>query len=207
VERVELELEDDMKRRSAVLTKGILFFAIAAVLILACNDAGDRAVKGPDRPNGPGADTVSDLALSEDGLGQVQIGMQLSEAVGMGLLSDNPNLKPECDYVFPAVGAGIPEGVSVMVVRGKLARIDVDTGAVTTEEGAKIGDTEDRLRSLYGEEVQVSPHKYIEKGHYFTVLGDSASAGRALVFETDGQRVTMFRGGRLPEVGWVEACG
>lgn len=181
--------------------------ATLGALAIACGSGDDRAVKGPANPNATPADSVSDLALTEDGLGQVQIGMQLDEAVNMGLLSENPNLKPECDYVFPAVGAGIPEGVSVLVVRGSLARIDVDTGAVTTAEGAKIGDTEERLRSLYGADLQVSPHKYIEKGHYLMVLGDSASAGKALVFETDGQKVTMFRGGRLPEVRWQEACG
>lgn len=195
-----------MKRRSQLFTRQVCFLAASAVLMLACKGGDDRAVKGPANPNAAGSDSVSDLALTEDGLGQVQIGMPLSEAVNMGLLSENPNLKPECDYVFPAVGAGIPEGVSVMVVRGKLARIDVDTGAVTTAEGAKIGDTEDQLRELY-EGVQVTPHKYIEKGRYFTVRGDSASAGRAIIFETDGQKVTMFRSGRFPEVGWVEACG
>ena len=116
-------------------------------------------------------------------------------------------MNPACDFVFPAVGAGIPEGVSVMVVKGKIARIDVDTGSVTTEDGVKIGDTEDRIKSIYGDEVKLEPHKYIEGGHYMTVVGDSASAaGRALVFETDGKRVTMFRGGRLPEVKWVEGC-
>jgi len=183
-----------------------LLFAVCAISLLACGPGEDRAIKGPANPNAAGRDTISEVALSEDGLGQVQIGMQLSEAVSMGLLSENPNLKPECDYVFPAVGAGIPEGVSVMVVRGRVARIDVDTGAVTTEEGAKLGDTEERLHSLYGDDAKVSPHKYIEKGHYFTVAGDSASAGKALVFETDGRQVTMFRAGRLPEVRWVEAC-
>jgi hypothetical protein len=40
-----------------------------------------------------------------------------------------------------------------------------------------------------------------------TVKGDSASAGKAIVFETDGKRVTMFRAGRMPEVEWVEGCG
>jgi hypothetical protein len=93
-----------------------------------------------------------------------------------------------------------------MVVKGKIARIDVDTGSVTTEDGAKIGDTEDHIKRIYGDEVKVEPHKYIEGGHYMTVAGDSASAGKALVFETDGKRVTMFRGGRLPEVKWVEGC-
>jgi len=194
-----------MKRQSPNRSRTFLF-AVSAVSLLACGRGEDQAMKGPANPNA-GRDTVSEVALSEDGLGQVQIGMQLSEAVNMGLLSENPNLKPECDYVFPAVGAGIPEGVSVMVVRGRVARIDVDTGAVTTEEGAKLGDTEDRIHSLYGEDIKVTPHKYIEKGHYFTVLGDSASAGKALVFETDGRQVTMFRAGRLPEVGWMEACG
>ncbi|HMI47266.1 MAG TPA: hypothetical protein VK481_01190, partial [Gemmatimonadaceae bacterium] len=128
------------------------------------------------------------------------------DAVNMGLLNERPDLKVDCDFVYPAVGAGVPDGVSVMVIKGKIARIDVDTGAVTTEDGAKIGDTEERIKSIYGDDVQVEPLKYIEGGHYMTVVGDSASAGNALVFETDGKRVTRFRAGRLPEVKWVEGC-
>jgi hypothetical protein len=124
----------------------------------------------------------------------------------MGLLNENPNMKPQCDFVFPAVGAGIPDGVSVMVVKGKVARIDVDTGAVTTEDGVKVGDSEQKVQSVYDGDVQVEPHKYITGGHYMTVLGDSTSAGKAIVFETDGKKVTSFRAGRLPEVKWVEGC-
>ncbi len=192
-----------MKSNSTGLISFLL--AVSVVAVAACGNS-DKG-PGSDTANAKAAgDSVSEFALSEDGLGPVLIGMQLSEAVNMGLLSENPNLKPECDYVFPAVGAGIPEGVSVMVVRGRVARIDVDTGAVTTAEGAKVGDTEERLRDLYGDDIKATPHKYIEKGHYMTVLGDSASAGKAIVFETDGQQVTMFRSGRLPEVQWVEAC-
>jgi hypothetical protein len=181
----------------------ILFAAIAT----ACNKEDDKAVKGRTGPNGAARDTVSDLALNEDGLGQIQIGMTLDEAVNMGLLNERPDIKQACDFVFPAVGAGIPFGVNVMVVKGKIARIDVDTGTVTTEDGAKIGDSEDKLKSIYGDELKVSPHKYIEGGHYLTVMGDSASAGKAMVFETDGKQVTMFRAGRIPEVEWVEGCG
>jgi hypothetical protein len=179
---------------------------LLASLASACNRGDDKAVKGRTGPNGTARDSVSDLALSEEGLGQIQIGMNLTDAVNMGLLNENPTMNTQCDFVFPAVGAGIPDGVSVMVVKGKIARIDVDTGSVTTEDGAKIGDTEDHIKSIYGDEVKVEPHKYIEGGHYMTVAGDSASAGKALVFETDGKRVTMFRGGRVPEVKWVEGC-
>jgi len=179
---------------------------LLASLASACSRSDDKAVKGRTGPNGTARDSVSDLALSEEGLGQIQIGMNLTDAVNMGLLNENPTMNTQCDFVFPAVGAGIPDGVSVMVVKGKVARIDVDTGSVTTYDGEKIGDTEDHIKSIYGDEVKVEPHKYIEGGHYMTVAGDSASAGKALVFETDGKRVTMFRGGRIPEVKWVEGC-
>ena len=188
------------------ITGSFAVIMLLASLASACNRDDEKAVKGRTGPNGAAHDSVSDLALSEDGLGQIQIGMNLVDAVNMGLLNENPTMNKECDFVFPAVGAGIPDGVSVMVVKGKVARIDVDTGSVTTEDGAKIGDSEDRIKSIYGDEVKVEPHKYVEAGHYMTVAGDSASAGKALVFETDGKRVTMFRGGRLPEVKWVEGC-
>jgi hypothetical protein len=185
----------------------VLCAILLAAVATACNKEDDKAVKGRTGPNGASRDTVSDLALSEDGLGQIQIGMTLDEAVNMGLLNERPDIKQACDFVFPAVGAGIPFGVNVMVVKGRVARIDVDTGTVTTEDGAKIGDSEDKIKSLYGDELKVSPHKFIEGGHYLTVMGDSASAGKAIVFETDGKQVTMFRAGRIPEVEWLEGCG
>jgi hypothetical protein len=189
------------------IRSSILGVLLLAALASACSREEDKAVKGRDGPDGAARDTVSDLALTEDGLGQIQIGMTLDEAVNMGLLNERPDIKPACDFVFPAVGAGIPFGVNVMVVKRKIARIDVDTGLVTTEDGAKIGDTEDRIKAIYGDELKIQPHKYIEGGHYMTVPGDSASAGKEIVFETDGKRVTMFRAGRLPEVEWVEGCG
>ena len=178
---------------------------LLAAVVSACSKEDDKAVKGRNGPNGAARDSVSDLALTEDGLGQLQIGMTLTEAVNMGLLNERPDLKSACDFVFPAVGAGIPDGVGVMVVKGKVARIDVDTGAVATDDGAKIGDTEDRIKTIYGDDLQIKPHKYTD-GHYMIVKGDSASAGKEIVFETDGQKVTMFRAGRLPEVEWVEGC-
>ena len=178
---------------------------LVVALVSACNKDDEKAVKGPNAPNGAGHDTVSDIALSEDGLGQVQIGMTLDEAVNMGLLNENPNMNPRCDFVYPAVGSGLPD-VGVMVVRGKIARIDVDTGTVTTEDGVKIGDTEDKVKGVYGDELTIEPHKFIIGGHYMTVMGDSASAGKALVFETDGAHVSNFRAGRLPEVKWLEGC-
>ena len=167
-----------MNRQRSIVGSFAVMLVVAA-LASACNKGEEKAVKGRTGPNGTQHDSVSDLALSEDGLGQIQVGMTLEDAVNMGLLNENPNMNPRCDFVFPAVGAGIPEGVSAMIVKGKIARIDVDTGSITTEDGAKIGDTEERIRGIYGDELKVEPHKYIEGGHYLTVMGDSASAGKA----------------------------
>jgi hypothetical protein len=184
----------------------VLFTVTGVVAASACNGGDEKAVKGRNGPNGAGHDSVSEVSLNEDGLGPIQVGMTLAEAVNMGLLNENPNMKKECDFVFPAVGAGVPDNVGVMIVRGKVARIDVDTGSVTTEDGAKIGDTEDKIRSIYDGDLQIEPHKYVTGGHYMVVMGDSASAGKAIVFETNGKVVTNFRAGRLPEVKWVEGC-
>src|SRR5579859_3890405 len=101
---------------------------LVAVLASVCNRGEDSSGKTRNPPGAAARDTVSTLALNEDGLGPIQVGMTLDDAVNMGILNENPSMRPECDFVFPAVGAGIPDGVSVMVVRGKIARIDVDTG-------------------------------------------------------------------------------
>jgi hypothetical protein len=191
--------------RPAIRLLGFLAIIAVSGLAYACK-SGD---KQSGAKNGPAAahDTLSDVTVNEDGFGQIQIGMSLDDAVNMGLLNRNPNMNSQCDYVYPAVGAGVPENVGVMVVKGKIVRIDVDTGAVTTDDGAKIGDSEDRIKNIYGDDVKVTAHKYNPGWHYMTVMGDSTSAGRAIVFETDGKKVTRYRAGELPEVQWVEGCG
>jgi len=45
----------------------VLAATLLAVVSTACNREQDQAVKGRTGPNGPARDTVSDLALNEDG--------------------------------------------------------------------------------------------------------------------------------------------
>src|SRR5258706_15084480 len=90
-------------------TIGLLaVIALLGSLGSACSKGDEKAVKGRNGPNGAAHDTVSDLSLNEDGLGQMQIGMNLDDAVNMGLLNENPTMNKQCDFVFPAVGGGIP---------------------------------------------------------------------------------------------------
>jgi hypothetical protein len=86
-------------------------------------------------------------------------------------------------------------------------RFDIRDTTVATETGARVGDAESRIMSLYRGRVSVQPHKYTgPTGHYLIVTQPEDSTLRT-IFETDGQRVTTFRVGRMPAVGYVEGCG
>lgn len=99
-----------------------------------------------------------------------------------------------------------PAGLAVMLEGGKIARFEVRNGGIQTAEGAGIGTTEARIKSLYGSRVASTPHKYVQGGHYLTVTPAAGSPNR-IVFETDGARVTEYRSGKTPEVEQVERCG
>ena len=84
--------------------------------------------------------------------------------------------------------------------------IGATTAKVFAAEGARVGDSEDAVRKLYGSRVSVTPHKYTN-GHYLTVTPMAPSDSQyRIIFETDGKRVTRYRAGRLPQVAYVEGC-
>ena len=145
-------------------------------------------------------------AVDLRGLGPVRVGMTLAEAsVGAGKrIVAKPGFTPDCGFADPEGG---PEGVSFMVVAGRVARVDVSAGPVKTLSGAGVGDTEAQVQARYSNRLQASPHKYVAAGRYLTfVHSDSADAAFRLIFETDGSRVTRFRVGKEPEVSYVEGC-
>jgi len=115
------------------------------------------------------------------------------------------NARAECSYVRPSA---VPNGVMVMLVRGQVARVDVDSAGVTSDAGVAVGDSAARVTNAYAGRVTQTPHKYVPGGRYLTVRPiPSADPTRRMVFETDNGRVIRFRSGRVPEVEWVERCG
>ncbi|MEH2251132.1 hypothetical protein [Nostoc sp.] len=141
-----------------------------------------------------------------NGIGQVRVGMTVSQAAkaaGTQLVGDPPN--NSCYYVKPQ---NEPKNLSFMVTKGRISRVDVRQNTqITTLKGAKIGDTEAQIKSLYAGQIQVTPHKYVQGGHNLTfVPKDRANQNYRVVFETDGKRVTQFHSGKLPEVEFVEGC-
>ena len=155
----------------------------------------------------PATPTTTDPAswkVNMRGLGPIQAGMTLDEAnAASGNRLIIPATLEECDFV--RLGKG-PDDPLFMVEQRKIARVDVvRSSIITTEAGAKIGDTEDRIKALYPG-VATQPHKYTD-GHYLVVT-PSATADQPyrLIFETDGQKVLRYRSGRMPFVEYVEGC-
>ncbi|MDZ8224748.1 hypothetical protein [Nostoc sp. ChiVER01] len=144
--------------------------------------------------------------LSINGVGQVRVGMTVSQAAkaaGTKLVGDTPN--KNCYYVKPQ---NEPKNLLFMVTKGRISRVDVRQNTqITTLKGAKIGDTEAQIKSFYPGQIKVTPHKYVQGGHYLTFIPkDRANQNYRVIFETDGKRVTQFRSGKLPEVEFVEGC-
>ncbi len=183
----------------------------SAALLASCAAGRDRAadsdtaaappVAQPDRSSIPAEPT---LTMSEHGIGPLRIGMSLAEASAAlgGALIVPPNADTAaCDYVE---WRGAPAGVTLMVDAGRLARVDVSLSGVRTANGIGVGDSEEAVQRAYGGRAVVSPHKY-EDGYYLAVA-DPTDTLFALVFETSGGKVTRYRGGRRPQVEYVEGC-
>jgi len=145
------------------------------------------------------------MVVTESGIGPIRAGMTVAEAakaMGGGFAAPRGG-SSGCGY---AVMPKAPPGLAVMIEKGKVARVEVRRGSIPTAAGAKIGDTEAKINSLYAGRVVTTPHKYTPDGHYITVTPTDKSANR-IVFETDGKVVTEYRSGALPAVEYVERCG
>jgi hypothetical protein len=176
-----------------------LILALAVVTIAACARGDTR-----DSTDSAPGDTVAPTPhVTAMGVGRLRIGMTVAEArqaLDSLVFTDPDSMR--CSY--PKVG-GLPEGVMVMVTEGVVSRVDVQKGDVATTEGVRIGDTETKVKELYGSKVTVSPHKYTD-GRYLTVVPEGDTLHR-IIFETNlGGTVLRYRAGKLPEVGWVESC-
>ncbi|HET7320873.1 MAG TPA: hypothetical protein VFI96_00085 [Longimicrobiaceae bacterium] len=188
----------------------------AALALLALALAGC----GSDSPPPPPARTPSSAAapaaepapapdstvwtVSPDGAGPVRVGMDFAAlAPFLTTPADTVDASEGCRYMDVR---GAPDGLHFMVEDGRLVRVEVREGDTPTQAGARIGDPESRIAALYPG-LRVLPHKYTD-GHYLVVLpGAPADTLHRLVFETDGSRVTLFRAGLYPPVGYVERCG
>lgn len=160
-------------------------------------------------PSSPFAQTTPPWQVSAHSFGPVRIGMTLAQAEkasGKGLIGygfSRAQLRTAgCAYVR---FADDPNGVEFMTNRGVLVRIDVKSPPIATDRGARVGETEERVKSLYDNHLAIEDAKYDPNGHH--LIYKPKETKNRIIFETDGKHVTYIRAGRLPEVEYVERCG
>jgi hypothetical protein len=157
------------------------------------------------RDTGARATAQRPWTVTPGGIGPLRTGMSVAEAhAALGGEFATGDSTGGCAHVALT---GLPGRVLAMVVDGRVVRIEVKDRAVATTTGARVGDNEARIYSLYPGRVQVQPHKYTD-GHYLIVTPEAtADSANRLIFETDGRNVLEYRAGLLPAVAWVEGCG
>ena len=150
--------------------------------------------------------------LAINGIGPIRVGMTVDEAsraagVKLVFVMNGPDAY-SCSYFRPQTE---PKGINFMVTKGRIARIDISDKRITTIRGAKIGDTLDRIISLYPGQIQIikAPLTSRPEGnskHLTFVPKDAADKNYRIIFETTFDRVREFRSGKLPEVEFLEGC-
>ena len=150
-----------------------------------------------------GGRTDGAWVVAPTGIGALRAGMSLPEARAVLGRLPEPDTPEGCAHVWVP---GPPGRVLAMVVDGRIVRFEIADSATATDRGVRVGDSEQRVESVYRGRIRREPHKYID-GHYLVVTPeDPADSAFRLIFETDGERVTEYRAGLLPAVAWVEGC-
>ena len=96
-------------------------------------------------------------------------------------------------------------GVRYTLAADVITRVETRDARYATVSGVHVGDTLAQVQKAYGKRLSTTPHPYFAQGKVLTVW--SPDRKHALVMETNDQgRIVTLRGGRLPEVGWLEGC-
>lgn len=144
------------------------------------------------------------MVLRQDGIDAVKIGMnlvQLNTVLHEKFTLPKDNDEQDCYIDGPAAH---PQ-VSFMILNGRLARIEVDRRVVSTEAGIQVGDSEERVKQVYGSSLKVTPHAYTgPQGHYLTTR--SADGRYGIRFETDNGKITARYAGRFDAIQYSKAA-
>jgi hypothetical protein len=146
-----------------------------------------------------------------NGYGSIEFGMTADEArtdwTGNALEpATGPDDASACHHLSPA-GQATPAELAFMFEGDLFVRYSVESDAITAPGGGRVGMDEATLQGLYGKRLESAGHKYVEGGKVLMSAEDGGTVPSRLFFElgADG-RVTSWRVGLAPQVGYVEGC-
>ena len=138
-----------------------------------------------------GAAQASDWRATMGGIGPLRIGMsqaQLERVLGTRLAETQDQDEDACRQV--EAGPDWP-GTSVMLLDGRVERIDVSARGFFTLSGAAVGDTQASVLKRYRGRISTSTHvEGVDDSLFLTMFSSDRRLG--IRFETDGERVTSY---------------
>ena len=139
------------------------------------------------------------------GLGPIRIGMDeaaLEHALGTRLPATQDAEEDECRQV--EAGASWP-GTSVMLLHGRVVRVDVTAPGIRTLSGAAVGDGQYEVSRMYhGRLLVTTSYHGVDDSKYLSMYSHDRRFG--IRFETDGERVTEYYVGTADAVQWANGC-
>lgn len=159
-------------------------------------------------------DARAQRILTPEGLGPVRIGMTVSqaeEALRIKLKPFDPTYGDSRESCWQTYRLGETDpGVVYMVWYGRIVRIAVDGDdktMIATDKGIRIGDSDARVKEVYGPslKVEVDPQANTEEeGSDLTAF--TKNKRRGITYETFDRKVVNFRAG-LPKATLLsEGC-
>jgi len=149
------------------------------------------------------SDADEDWVIREDGVGQLAIGMTLSQV--------NKTLREK--FTLPADKDNQPcfyvktkrhQHIAFMIEDGRLTRMDVDAPGIFTVKHIQVGDSEARAMRAHGQKLKVEPQHFIDGGHYLTIRSSNGRFG--VRFETEKGKITNYYAGEFTSVQYEEGC-
>lgn len=141
--------------------------------------------------------------LSMGGLGAVRTGMTVEQVLPLADWSGlERRERAEACWYLQYKGS---DAFALMIIDNRVARIELRSKSrLRTFAGAHIGTTEEELRRMYGQRLEVQPHKYEKDGH--TLVLRSGAGTEGLRFEAVRGVVTAIQAGPWEHLNYVEGC-
>lgn len=185
-------------------------YVLAAVVLLAgCEGSPPASSPATDAyaagANPPSAASAALSAALYDGYGDLRFGMDESafRHAWQGELQGTASSDGGCYYLTPKWAKSAAD-FGFMFEQGHFVRYDVGSAKETAPGGGKVGMTVAQIRTLYGDRIEPSPHKYEQGAAYLRVAGQGRSV---LLFEKDAAgKITRWRVGVPPQIDYVEGC-
>lgn len=147
------------------------------------------------------AQSIKDAPLTFIDLGAVHLGLSQTQLRSLGFkVSEEPSGYEECVEVT----LNGDNKVLVMLENDRVTRVSSYDPIIKTKLGINVGATELQVKRAYARNIVIRPHQYDDNGHY--LITKSSDGKYAIVFETDGNRVTGIHAGLTASAQYVEGC-